>query len=142
MKHVIFLFCILAAIQVVAHPGGLDANGGHTDRQTGLYHYHRGTNSLSAGTSVESRSLQVTTTVVATPMKNQSPATGSTNESGEPKPVESELDTAKSHESHPKAWSVSELAKLPWWVYLIGLGCGYVIWEVSCYYCQKKKSKG
>lgn len=24
-----------------AHPGGLDANGGHYDRKTGEYHYHR-----------------------------------------------------------------------------------------------------
>jgi len=24
-----------------AHPGGLDANGGHYNRKTGEYHYHR-----------------------------------------------------------------------------------------------------
>lgn len=24
-----------------AHPGGLDSQGGHTDRSTGIYHYHR-----------------------------------------------------------------------------------------------------
>lgn len=26
----------------LAHPGGLDASGGHTDRRTGTYHSHRG----------------------------------------------------------------------------------------------------
>lgn len=26
---------------VLAHPGGLDANGGHNDRKNGGYHYHR-----------------------------------------------------------------------------------------------------
>ena len=26
---------------VGAHPGGLDANGGHYNRKTGEYHYHR-----------------------------------------------------------------------------------------------------
>ena len=26
-----------------AHPGGLDANGGHYNRKTGEYHYHRKT---------------------------------------------------------------------------------------------------
>lgn len=25
-----------------AHPGGLDSNGGHFDRRTNQYHYHRG----------------------------------------------------------------------------------------------------
>ena len=27
--------------KVLAHPGGLDANGGHNDRKNGGYHYHR-----------------------------------------------------------------------------------------------------
>lgn len=36
---------IFAAISLIAfsgaHPGGLDANGGHYNRKTGEYHYHR-----------------------------------------------------------------------------------------------------
>ena len=36
---------ILAVISLTsfseAHPGGLDANGGHYNRKTGEYHYHR-----------------------------------------------------------------------------------------------------
>ncbi len=32
-----FLFCSVFAH---AHPGGLDANGGHYNRKTGEYHYH------------------------------------------------------------------------------------------------------
>jgi len=31
----------LIANFVYAHPGGLDANGGHHDRRTGSYHFHR-----------------------------------------------------------------------------------------------------
>ena len=36
--------CTLSTSLVVhGHGGGLDANGGHFDRKTGEYHYHRGT---------------------------------------------------------------------------------------------------
>lgn len=28
----------------IAHPGGLDSQGGHNDRKRGGYHYHRGPN--------------------------------------------------------------------------------------------------
>ena len=31
----------VSAVEVHAHPGGLDANGGHTNRKTGEYHYHQ-----------------------------------------------------------------------------------------------------
>ena len=31
-----------AASWAWAHGGGLDQNGGHFDRKTGLYHFHRG----------------------------------------------------------------------------------------------------
>lgn len=33
---------LAAAAAVFAHPGGLDSQGGHFDRRTGLYHQHRG----------------------------------------------------------------------------------------------------
>ena len=33
---------LFAAGLALAHGGGLDANGGHTDRRTGEYHLHRG----------------------------------------------------------------------------------------------------
>lgn len=35
------LLCALT-LSVFAHPGGTDANGGHTDQSTGEYHYHHG----------------------------------------------------------------------------------------------------
>lgn len=35
-------FVLAAAAAVIAHPGGLDSQGGHYDRRTGLYHLHRG----------------------------------------------------------------------------------------------------
>lgn len=37
----ILLGLALGASPVLAHPGGLDANGGHTNRKTGEYHCHR-----------------------------------------------------------------------------------------------------
>lgn len=41
----VHLLAILVAVGVLgilrAHPGGLDAAGGHTDRKTGTYHFHR-----------------------------------------------------------------------------------------------------
>ncbi len=47
MRRDIFCFCAIAAAVAVyatpalAHPGGLDKNGGHTDKKTGEYHYHK-----------------------------------------------------------------------------------------------------
>ena len=42
----IFLTTLVATLLLpfpaFAHPGGTDANGGHTDRETGDYHYHHG----------------------------------------------------------------------------------------------------
>ena len=50
-----FSLLLLAAVLVVAlasvsfaHPGKLDANGGHTDKETGEYHYHKGPNALQS----------------------------------------------------------------------------------------------
>ena len=33
---------LFAAALALAHGGGLDSEGGHTDRRTGEYHQHRG----------------------------------------------------------------------------------------------------
>jgi hypothetical protein len=37
------LTCVVIAIELLTHPGGLDAKGGHHDRRTGSYHLHRST---------------------------------------------------------------------------------------------------
>lgn len=44
MKNLIFLLllCIAVFCPTFAHPGSLDANGGHYNRKTGEYHYHEG----------------------------------------------------------------------------------------------------
>lgn len=47
MKHTIrmvllFLFIFLLNIQVCAHPGRTDSDGGHHDNVNGGYHYHHG----------------------------------------------------------------------------------------------------
>lgn len=36
----ILIFLLLPAISF-SHPGGLDSNGGHTDKKTGVYHLHK-----------------------------------------------------------------------------------------------------
>jgi hypothetical protein len=43
----------LMATLALAHSGGLDANGGHNDRKSGGYHFHRGP---LAGQSFSSKS--------------------------------------------------------------------------------------
>ena len=49
-KKSLFAAFLASAIglSLSAHPGGLDANGGHNDRKNGGYHYHR-TPPASAG---------------------------------------------------------------------------------------------
>lgn len=41
LKNILFFTCILISGCISAHPGGVDDNGGHLDRSTGLYHCHR-----------------------------------------------------------------------------------------------------
>jgi hypothetical protein len=114
MKLTLCLFSLFAAFGALAHPGGLDANGGHMDRKTGIYHFHRGTDAPSGTTT------NVSSTDLATNrMETEIP------------PVES---------NKPKAGVASTLRNLPWWIYLLGLGGGYAIWETSCYFCQKRKA--
>lgn len=43
MKFPLGLFLSLFTVTALAHPGGLDKNGGHTDKKTGEYHYHKKT---------------------------------------------------------------------------------------------------
>lgn len=38
---VILLIITLSSAVALAHPGGLDQNGGHYNRKTGQYHKHR-----------------------------------------------------------------------------------------------------
>ncbi len=41
------LILALASVSL-AHPGRLDAQGGHTNKETGEYHYHKGPNALES----------------------------------------------------------------------------------------------
>ncbi|MBQ7732481.1 MAG: YHYH domain-containing protein, partial [Synergistaceae bacterium] len=41
------LLMTLTSITADAHPGRLDARGGHWNHKTGTYHYHRGPRSVS-----------------------------------------------------------------------------------------------
>ena len=49
MRKLLAVFLVLVfAVTAFAHPGKLDANGGHTDKETGEYHYHKGPNALES----------------------------------------------------------------------------------------------
>ena len=42
MKVLSLIFVVVSLLAASdAHPGGLDANGGHYNRKTDKYHYHR-----------------------------------------------------------------------------------------------------
>lgn len=43
----VMLVMVMACV-ALAHPGRLDAQGGHTNKETGEYHYHRGPNALES----------------------------------------------------------------------------------------------
>ena len=36
-----FIFVAASVAPALGHPGGLDSKGGHTNKKTGEYHYHR-----------------------------------------------------------------------------------------------------
>ena len=44
----VLIFAFVFASAALAHPGKLDANGGHYDKETGEYHYHKGPNALES----------------------------------------------------------------------------------------------
>ena len=48
LKRIIVAVILVMSLSCIAfaHPGKLDANGGHYDKDTGEYHYHKGPNAL------------------------------------------------------------------------------------------------
>lgn len=42
------ILVLVLALTASAHPGKLDKNGGHYDKETGEYHYHKGPNALES----------------------------------------------------------------------------------------------
>ena len=51
-----FILVFSFSTTALAHPGRTDANGGHYDRSTGIYHYHNGGGSSSSRSSSSSSS--------------------------------------------------------------------------------------
>ena len=128
MKITVVLLSFFVAFGAGAHPGGLDANGGHIDRKTGVYHYHRGTNAPSDNAP----SPQVV------PAQNQSRMPDASDVEVAGKRIETETKTGEFQKPEAEAGFATSLKNLPWWVYLVGLGCGYVVWEMASYFYQKK----
>lgn len=49
LRFILSAILVLAmALTASAHPGKLDKNGGHYDKETGEYHYHKGPNALES----------------------------------------------------------------------------------------------
>ena len=49
LRFILSAVIVLAlALTASAHPGKLDKNGGHYDKETGEYHYHKGPNALQS----------------------------------------------------------------------------------------------
>jgi len=113
MKLTLFLFWLFAALWALAHSGGLDSNGGHTDRTTGIYHFHRSSNPLSGNTTNVSLVARV---------ENR---------------AETKTETVESNQREGGAFST--LTKLPVWIYLLVLACGYAMWETSTYFCRNRQ---
>lgn len=62
-----FLLIMIVSVSVVlAHPGGLDSNGGHWDRKAGTYHYHRTPAAPSTTTTIAPSVQSVEATVYIT----------------------------------------------------------------------------
>lgn len=61
MKQIVIITTILVLgyTYVFAHPGRLDSSGGHHNRKTGEYHYHRAKPGSDANKSVSPSSKSV-----------------------------------------------------------------------------------
>ncbi len=66
------LMFVVSSAPADAHPGRLDANGGHYNRKTGEYHYHRSPSSGSTTRTTARKSTPAKKTVTST--KNTTPA--------------------------------------------------------------------
>jgi hypothetical protein len=141
MRTTVLLCSLFAALGVIAHPGGVDADGGHIDRKTGVYHFHRGTNAPSGSTTVPSSSSQIDPAPPAAPLQSQTPTPVSSDGDVNEAQLKMESGTAEFQKEEAEAGSAFALNNLPWWVYLAGLGCGYVVWEMASYYHQKQTGK-
>lgn len=62
MKKILIL-SILIYSYTLSHPGRLDSSGGHWNRKTGTYHYHRATSSSYNSNSTSSTTSKNTKTV-------------------------------------------------------------------------------
>lgn len=142
MKTTVVLVSLFVSVGAIAHPGGLDPNGGHIDRKTGVYHYHRGTNAPSSNAPGAALSPQLAPAPPVAAPQNQAATPVASNSHGATKRIGAETKATEARKQEAQEPSASVLKHLPWWVYLVGLGCGYVIWELaSCYQQNKNKKK-
>jgi hypothetical protein len=125
LKFIItLLLCFLfAALGAMGHPGGLDANGGHTDSKTGIYHYHQGTNAPAGKLSV--------------PVQPTNPV--ASNSDTVLRLVDVASGAAGSDARKARVGSESVLKPFPWWAYLAAFGSGLLVWRIAVRYYPKRK---
>lgn len=141
MRSTVFLFAFFATAGVIAHPGGVDANGGHIDRKTGVYHYHRGTNAPTGNPTVQSRSSQTNLATSTSPPQSESLVPVAPDTDVEQKQNEMDTGVVELPERPVATGTLSALSNVPWWVYLVVIGSGYGFWELVSYYYQKKHGR-
>ncbi len=56
---IIIIILILSCTSALAHPGGLDSNGGHYNRKTGEYHYHNKDKAATADKPAQAKAQEV-----------------------------------------------------------------------------------
>ena len=63
MKVLSLIFVVVSLLAASdAHPGGLDANGGHYNRKTDKYHYHRKPVKQTSKAPVEEKAYWISST--------------------------------------------------------------------------------
>jgi hypothetical protein len=70
MVRIIAFLILIPATFSFSHPGGLDANGGHTNRKTGDYHYHRAPGGANKPIEQPQKSIPETASVQAPEIKS------------------------------------------------------------------------
>ena len=60
-SYLLSLLSIILSANLSAHSGRTDANGGHTDKSTGLYHYHNKGKAKTSPVKAKTSSAKVET---------------------------------------------------------------------------------
>lgn len=108
---IFIILSLLFLISAHAHPGRLDSNGGHYNRDTGEYHYHDGS---SSGKNNNNKSDNYTYSHFEGPTKDYNSSSGSPNFEGS----ENETTTPSTNDS-------DDLSDIGLLIAIIGIICAF-----------------